>query len=307
MNVPSFYDKKRVGELYLPDQQAAGDFGQRLGFAPATNDQRKVLLICVDFQADFVFANGTLSVPGAVDDVTRTIDFIYRNMGEITTIAASLDSHLPYQIFYPLWWVDEAGNNPAPFTMITLDDVKSGKWRAQVDPVWSLSYLEALESGGKKQLMIWPYHTMIGTPGQVLVPALSEALMVHSAARNAQTVFLAKGSVPQTENYSIFEPEVKVSRHPAGGLNTQALDLVARHDLVYVAGEAKSHCVLDTMHTIVNYFAGQDDVLGKIRFLSDCTSSVFHPDIDFDAIADAELAKMEKLGIRLVSSSDSIG
>jgi nicotinamidase-related amidase len=303
---PNFYDRSKVGTLYLPDAASAAEYGIARQLNPAIGDTRKILLVNVDFQVDFVFGEGSLAVPGAVDDVARTVEWIYAHMGEITTIASSLDSHVPYQIFSPLWWADQDGNHPAPFTLITKSDVVAGKWVALVDPAWSLHYLDELEKGGKKQLMIWPYHTLIGSAGGILVPALSEAIMAHAAARHAQPVYLVKGQVPQTENYSIVEPEVKVASHPSGGLNKAFLDLVSRHDLVYIAGEAKSHCVLDTMHSIVNHFAGSPDILGKIRFLRDCTSSVFHPDIDFDAMADAELAKMEQLGIRLVNSTDPI-
>lgn len=306
MNTPSFYDESKIGQLYLPDTQGAAQFGANAGLAAAETDKQKVLLVNVDFQIDFVHADGSLSVPGAVDDVTRVTKWIYENLGQITTIASSLDSHLPFQIFYPLWWADENGNHPDPYTLITLADVLSGKWRPLISPSWSHKYLKALDDGGKKQLMIWPYHCMIGTPGQALVPALSEAILAHSAARHTQPIYLIKGSVAETENYSIVEPEVKVPSKVGGGLNTQFLDLVAKHDLVYIAGEAKSHCVLDTMHSIVNYFAAQPDVLAKIRFLEDCTSSVFHPDVDFDALANADLAKMAQLGIRLVRSTDPI-
>lgn len=306
MNKPSFYKPKEVGQLFLPRTAEATAFGLNQNLGEAVLDQRQVLLVNVDFQVDFVFTEGALAVQGAIDDTKRTIEWIYANLGEITTIASSLDSHLPFQIFFPMWWVDEAGNHPAEYTIITRDEVKAGKWRALIDPAGSLRYLAELEKGGKKQLMIWPYHTMIGTPGQCLVPALHEVIMAHAAARHTQPVFLVKGSVPQTENYSIIEPEVKVPGHPAGGLNTQFLDLVARHDLVYIAGEAKSHCVLDTMHSIVKHFASDQAILEKIRFLLDCTSSVYHPDVPFDQIANDELSKMEQLGIRLVKSTDPI-
>lgn len=307
MKAPVFYDPATLGSLNLPKVAEATDEGRQMNLAPATGDKQKVILVNVDFQVDFVFPNGALPVTNALGDVERTVDWIFRNLDQLTTIASSIDSHIPVQIFYPTWWVDANGNMPDPYTMITLKDVEDGKWKPVVDPVWTRNYLTELDRGGKKTLMIWPFHCMIGTPGQALVPNLMEAIAFHSAARRSQPVFLVKGSIPQTENYSIVEPEVKYPKHPAGDLNTPFLDLVSRHDLVYVAGEAKSHCVLDTMRSIVNHFAGQDDILGKIRFLMDCTSSVEHPDVPFDEIANAELAEMEKLGVRLVKSTDPIG
>lgn len=303
---PAFYNPAKVGTLYLPNMAQAASAGQSAGLPPASQDKQRVMLLLVDPQIDFIFQEGTLCVPGAVADTQRTIEWIYRNAGELTSISASLDSHTTFQIFYPTWWGNDKGEHPAPFTSITSDDIRKGTWRPLVDPAWSLRYVEDLEKGGKYSLMIWPYHTMIGTPGQSLVPALSEAIIYHSAARHAQPTWLIKGSIPQTENYSILEPEVKVPKHPLGGVNTAFLDTLGKYDLVYVAGQAKSHCVLSTMRSIIHYFSGQPQIVAKLRFLIDCTSSVQHPAIDFDKLADAELALMEKQGMRLVKSTDPI-
>jgi nicotinamidase/pyrazinamidase len=305
-NYPAFYDSAKVGKLYLPDMASAAVAGQASGLLPASQDKQRIMLLLVDPQIDFIFTEGTLCVPGAIEDTQRTIEWIYRHAEQLTNISASLDSHTTFQIFYPTWWGNERGEHPAPFTPITTEDVRKGVWRPLVEPTWSLQYLEKLEQGGKYTLMIWPYHTMIGTPGNALVPALSEAIMYHAAARHAQPTWLLKGSIPQTENYSILEPEVKVPTHPLGGLNTAFLDMLAKYDLVYVAGQAKSHCVLSTMRSIIQYFAGQAQVIAKLRFLIDCTSSVQHPAIDFDAIANAELTEMSKQGMRLVKSTDPI-
>ena len=307
MTMPTFYDPQRVGNLYLPDMPTAVAAGEHARLRPASSDSRRVMLLLVDCQIDFIFSEGTLCVSGAIADTQRTIEWLYRNAADLTSIAASLDSHTSFQIFSPTWWTDEQGQHPAPFTPISTADVRAGKWRPLIDPAWSLRYVEELEQGGKYALMIWPYHTLIGTPGHALVPALSEAIMYHAAARRAQPTWLLKGSIPQTEHYSILEPEVKVPSHPLGSLNTAFLDMLARYDLVYVAGQAKSHCVLATMRSIMTYFADQPDVIAKLRFLMDCTSSVAHPTIDFDALADAELQAMAAKGMRLVTSADAIG
>ena len=303
---PSFYDPARIDQLYLPNLSGAAQVGQEANLPPASQDQRRIMLLLVDVQVDFVFPQGSLAVPGAVEDTRRTVEWIYRNVGELSAISASLDSHTAYQIFYPTWWADEKGDHPTPFTTITTADTRNGRWRPLLEPDWSLEYVERLEEGGKYSLMIWPYHTMLGTPGHALVPALAEAVMYQATARHAQPTWLIKGTIPKTENYSILEPEVKVPEHPAGGLNTNLLNELATYDLVYVAGQAKSHCVLATMRSILHYFADQPAVIAKLRFLMDCTSSIQHPTIDFDRLANDELAAMAKQGMRLVTSTDQI-
>lgn len=308
MAFPPFYDLARVGTLYAPDVAGAMQAGQAAGLKPAAEDERRVVLILVDAQVDFIHPDGALSVPGAVADTRRTAEWLLRNTGQITAIVASLDTHVPLQIFYPTWWVDASGRHPAPFTPITAAEVEQRAWQPVVEPEWSRHYVRRLEEQARKTLMIWPYHTMIGTPGHAITPALYEAIAYHSAARSTQPIFLAKGSIAKTEHYSILEPEVKVVEEPLGALNTPLLEMLAGYDLVYVAGQAKSHCVLETVTTLYDYFADHaPDKISRWRFLEDCTSSVVHPEIDFDALANKELEMFKTQGMRMVKSIDPIG
>jgi nicotinamidase/pyrazinamidase len=306
MVFPTFYDPVKVGTLFVPDVESAVDEGRRAGLPPSADDRQRVILLLVDTQADFVHADGALSVPGAVEDTRRTIEWLFRSAGQVTTIAASLDSHVPIQIFSPTWWQNAEGQHPAPFTVITRDEVLAGKWRPLYDTDWSVEYVAKLEAQARKQLMIWPYHTLIGTPGHSLTPALYEAIAYHSAARRSQPVFLAKGSIPKTEHYSILEPEVKVPDQPLGSLNLVFLEMLASYDRIYIAGQAKSHCVLETITSAMRYFGERRDVIAKLRVLIDCTSSVAHPEIDFDAMANAVLEGYAECGLTLVKSTDSL-
>jgi nicotinamidase-related amidase len=161
-----------------------------------------------------------------------------------------------------------------------------------------------LERDHKKLLTIWPYHTLIGSPGHMLDPELWSAVFWHAAARQTQPTWMSKGSLPLTEHYSIIQPEVPVPDRPGGGKNQAFLDELAEADLIIVAGEAMSHCVLETVEDLVEAFADQPEVLGKVLFLRDCTSPVVHPEIDFRAIAAARLAEFERQGVQLVNSAD---
>lgn len=306
MDSPGFYRPERVGQLYIPNASAAVGAGRVATTSPAVMDKWTTLLLLVDMQVDFVHADGNLSVPGAVDDARRITEWIFRNLSEITTIAASLDSHVPISIFFPTWWVGADGRHPQPYTVIRSDDVQAGRWTPLYQPEWSAAYCEKLEQQAKKELMIWPYHTLIGTPGHTLTPALYEAIAFHCAARQAQPLFLQKGTIPQSEYYSILEPEVKVPDHPAGSLNTAFLNTLAHYDRIYIAGEAKSHCVLETVASITRYFENQPVVLNRFYLLEDCMSSVAHPTIDFEALANEALTRFAATGVHLVTSSGSI-
>ncbi len=305
MSYPSFYNPKQVGQIYEPDLQRAYEAGVADFKSAASADRPRVLLWLVDMQNDFILPAplGRLPVPGAVEDAQRTVEWIYRNVHHITQITASLDTHTPFQIFYPTWWRNAKGERPAPYTVITAEDVSKGVWMPVTEPLWSVQYVEELEKVGKKQLMIWPFHCMEGTAGRALLPALSEAIMYHSGARTAQPTYLTKGTIAHTEFYSVVEPEVKYAKHPEGGLNTRFLEVVASFDLIYVAGEARSHCVLATMNSVLRYFTSQPDVIAKLRFLDDCTSSI----PGFEQSTEQRLGEMAAQGMRLVKSTEAIG
>lgn len=300
---PNFYDPNRIGTLFYPDVATIASEAAAANLAPAADDKRNIHLVIIDMQVDFCHPGGSLYVPGSLDDIRRLTEFIYNYAEQITNITCSLDSHLPHQIFHPAWWVDEAGNHPAPFTMITYQDIKMGQWRPVVAPVQSTNYVKQLEAEAKKTLTIWPYHVMLGSMGNALDPVLWSAVFWHSIARKSQPTWLSKGSIPLTEHYSIIQPEVPVPNHPLGGKNKPFLDTLSSADIILIAGEAESHCVLETVEDLVEDLPDQ---LQKIYFLRDCTSPVQHPDVDFHAIALDRFAEFEKQGVNFINSTEQL-
>lgn len=307
-NPPSLYDPADVFQPSYPARLGAFmEAGLAAGLTPRSRDTRSTALVLVDVQHDFVDPAGALSVPGAPTDVARLVSWLYANAGQISQIYASLDTHLPLHIFYRGWWRDpKTGARPAPFTAITVEDVNAGVWAPAYDHEWSRLYLVTLQAQAKKDLMIWPEHTMEGALGHMLTPALSEAIAWHSAARQAQPLYITKGQPMRTEYYGIFGPEVTDPRDPETAFNTALLDEVMAHDRIYVAGEAKSHCVLETLRQIVAHYRDDAASLTKVRVLSDCMSSVAHPTINFDALAEEAFDAMRALGVQFVTSADPI-
>ena len=299
---PSFYDPANVEKIYDVDFQRVYQAGLDAEQSSAEQDTPRVLLFLIDAQIDFVFPapTGRLTVPNALADTRRTVEFIYRNVGSLTKIAASLDTHTPNQIFYPSWWINDAGEHPAPMTTITSTDVENGTWRPTQEPAWSIDYVKQLESSGKKQLLIWPYHCLQGTLGHALVPAVSEAMMYHAGARNAQPLYLPKGEIARTEYYSAVEPEVKDTAHPAGTLRTEFLDTLAAYDLIYIAGQARSHCVLETINSMLRYF--DPSTVEKLRLIDDATSSIS----GFEEATEQRIDEFQQQGVRLVKAADPI-
>src|SRR5262249_45055110 len=137
-----------------------------------------------------------------------------------TEIVASLDTHQAMQIFHSVFFINAAGEHPPPYTTIALNDIEAGHW--QINPAvavslgFDLDYLSAhlrhyckkLAATGKYELMVWPYHPMLGGVGHALVAAVEEAIFFHSIARRTQARFEVKGHNPLVENYSVLKPEV---------------------------------------------------------------------------------------------------
>jgi nicotinamidase-related amidase len=308
--LPSFYDPARVCELRLERAQLVHDEAiaarERFGIAPAAQDKTRVAAFGIDVQVGFCVPGATLFVPGAVEDTRRVVEWIHGNAAKLTTLAFSMDTHRVFQIFHPTFWIDDQGRHPAPFTPVFHEDVRSGKWRPIAHPKECLEYVKRLEEGGKYVLTIWPLHTLLGGTSHALVPSVMEAAIFHAVARRAQTHFETKGTHAMTENYSVLSPEVKeLGGKSIGSFNAAFFQLLMEHDVVYVFGQAKSHCVLSTLKDMVERVEQVDrSLLTKIRLLDDATSPVppppldpLPPALDFPAIAERELQALAAKGI----------
>lgn len=265
---------------------------------PAAQNRERVLFLGIDVQQDFM-DNGALSVPGAHDDVARMTKFIYDNMDKISSIAVSIDTHTPHQIFHPSWWIDENGVNPAPYTIISLADLDSGKWRAVINPKASREYVEHLEQDGKKQLCIWSYHCLQGTTGAALENQFANMVYFHSVAKKTVVKRLVKGYDPLSEMYGIIRPEYDTK----GYINLEFLNSLEKFDKIVIAGEAKSHCVMESIKQILEHYETRPEITKKIYILEDCMSSI----PGFEAATNAAFAEFKnKYHVNIVKSTDTI-
>ncbi len=300
MKVPSFWNPEKVGDHRRPDMAQARQEGLAAGLKPATKDEKRRIVVGIDYQVDFV--DGSLRVEGAVGDLRRFIEYLYGNAENISGMLFSLDQHLPWQIFHPLWWKDKDGNHPEPFTAITEDDIKEERWIPQLEKQWSKEYPTRLRETGQSPLLIWPEHCIVGTEGAALVADLAEAVMWLSAARSIQPIFMFKGTVPKSEHYGPFCCCVPVDDHPQGGLQTQFMDVIASYDVIDIAGEAEDFCVQEAMRQLLDYYGNNSpEVIEKINFLRDCTSLVFP---DKRSEADEVLEQYAGKGVQIVKSTE---
>jgi nicotinamidase-related amidase len=222
-------------------------------------------------------------------------------------------------VFHAVWLVDEQGNHPDPYTLVSADDVASGRWRVNpaaaeslgIDPDYSArqlaQYTRRLAEGGKYDLTIWPYHAMLGGIGHALVSAVEEAFFFHAIARYAQPDFQVKGGHPLTEHYSMLGPEV--TEGPDGEeiaeKNVALIERLLEFDAVIVAGQAKSHCVAWTIDDLLE---GERRLAERVYLLEDCSSPVVVPGVvDYTDDADAAFERFAAAGMHVVRSTQPLG
>jgi nicotinamidase-related amidase len=312
---------------YTHCAEDAAQWATEHDLGPAEGDKRKIALLLVDCQNTFCIPGfelfvGGRSGQGAVDDNVRLCEFIYRNLGAISQIVVTLDTHRAMQIFHPIFWIDPSGKHPVGGqTVITLDDLQAEAWRVNPAVAGGLEpyayeylsrhayhYVKTLTAGGKYPLLIWPYHAMLGGIGHALVSAVDEAVFFHSIARRRQTRFEIKGDHPLTEHYSVLGAEVMTGPdgHAIARKNSALIDWLLDFDAVIIAGQAQSHCVAWTLHDLLAEIEARDRALAeKVFLLEDCTSPVVIPDaVDFTDQANEAFDQFEGAGMRVVKSTD---
>jgi hypothetical protein len=271
---------------------------QEENIQPAVLDKRRTLLLAIDVQNDFMESIGSLAVNGSKGDVQRLTQWMYRNLVSLTQVMCSLDCHSMMQVFHADWWLDTEGNHPAPFTIIRYADVRDGIWRAaNGHTALALDYLQHLESEGKKQLCIWPYHCLEGTSGAQLESQFTNMVYFHSAARQVKPILVYKGQDPNTEMYGIIKAEYDDNKF----VNHAVLDAIRDYDAIYIAGEASSHCVLASAVQILEYFEQDRAITSRITLLIDCMSPI--AGFEVQTLQHFEALK-EKYGIQIKLSTE---
>jgi len=328
--IPDFFDANKVGTVwripYEQRAQQARDWTFQHELQPASVDTTKTWLMLIDVQNTFCIPEfelyvGGRSGRGAVEDNVRLCEFIYRNLGNITHITATLDTHTAMQVFHAIFFVDKDGNHPVPYTDIHVSELRDTQWKFnpalaaqfEIAPEYGqqmmIHYAEELEKKGKYALTIWPYHAMLGGIGHALVSSVEEAIFFHTVARLANPDIVIKGRTPFTENYSVIGPEVLTGPmgEVLGTRDQRFIQQLHEFDRLIIAGQAKSHCVAWTVSDLLDDIMLADPQLAKkVYLLEDCTSPVVVPGVvDHTEAAEAAYDWFAKAGMHVVKSTDT--
>lgn len=290
---------------------------------------KRTTLLIVDGQNDF-HPGGSLAIPTANEDAGRIAALLKDHADKFDRVIATLDTHQKLHINNPCFWIEAAtGKNPTPFTIISAQDLREGKFSPHPNlrlpddlsetldpeffqgrekvlkddgktldlPKYCVEYAERLEAQGRFQICVWPEHCLIGSKGHALVEPIQESISYWSNLTGGSVYWVWKGQNLLTEMYSAFEADVPVSRGTA--LNTEVLEVLQEEcDQLIVCGQAMSHCVNYTLRNVVAHWP--KDRVSQIILLIDGASAV----PGFEAAAEQFQADMKAAGVQLKTATE---
>lgn len=254
----------------------------------------KNILLIVDMQNDFCSPGGSLYIPGAEKDLSRLARFIRKNSDTISNIIFTQDYHNVVDISHPVFWEDKHGKQPPPFTEISLKKVLGGFWKPRFQKEKAIDYLRKLEKNGDFRHVVWPEHCLIGSNGAAIHDEVLEPVKEWARKGNYYEV-VTKGTHPLTEHFGALKANVPVPGSPETQINTHLVNKLSAADRVFIAGEAKSHCVAVTVRQMT-HIAG---LLRNLHIIEDCMSDIK----GFEKQAEPIFEKAVSEGTRIVSST----
>jgi len=262
-------------------------------------------LLIIDPQNDFCNPGdkdgknkGTLYVEGAEEDMNRLSNWITINRQELDFIGITLDNHHVNDIAHAEYWTDKEGNQPEPFTQITLKDVSEKKWLPLFEPQKTAKYLKDLELQGEYPHLIWPTHCLIGSEGAAIYQPVMVSLE-DWAKLGTFYVVVQKGEYPFTEHFGAFKAQITDTSVPETQLNMRFMEALNKYDTVYLSGEAKSHCVANSLKQILDELP---KLAKKIIILEDTMSNV----TGFETLAEPIYKRAKEMGVKFSNTDDEI-
>lgn len=246
---------------------------------------------------------GALSVGGADEEAVRVANMVSElavpttERHLISKIHATLDSHHVNDCAHNTVWRDQQGNIPAPFTIVSHEDVKKhkyvpsfacGAWEGRTISAfdWALKYTKALEDFGRNPLCLWPEHCLIQSWGASVYHPLQEAYNRWERQTGKWIDYITKGQWPFTEHYSAMKADVPDPSRPETQMNAGVVNDAFGAEKIVWCGWAGSHCLKWTALDAINYFEPNDqekangkknEFIAKSIFLEDASAAVPNP------------------------------
>lgn len=253
--------------------------------------------LIIDAQVDFCHPEGALFVPGADEDINRVARLIHQHADQIDHVVVTLDTHQVLDIAHPQFWQNAEGRHPDPFTVISAEAVTSGQWVPRFSADKARQYVQDLEASGQFQHLIWPEHCLIGSSGAALHDTLLAALKNWAHQRDRDYRAVQKGLYPLSEHFGVFQAQVPDPAVPETQFNTALAADLDRFDTIYIMGEAKSHCVANSLKQLLDFAPAMAE---KLVLVTDCMSDVK----DMGYLADLIYADAWTKNVRFAEAAD---
>lgn len=146
-----------------------------------------------------------------------------------------------------------------------------GKWTPRFFGPEAVRYIKALEAQGEFPHFIWPEHCLAGSKGAALDASIQEAIHEWAVVTGKNYEALIKGTHPLTEHFGIFMAQIPIEGKPETQLNRPLIDTLSQFDHIYLAGEARSHCVATSLKQVLNH---APELARKMIIVEDCMSDV---------------------------------
>ena len=255
---------------------------------PKDELQTECILI-IDPQKDF-HENGSLAVLNADADAQRIANFLKERPEMKAFVTMDTHDNRHHIFLADSWKVVGDKEHPPPFTVITyvdnkfvancvlpnslfknkivepLENVERQRYSKKTWKNHCIDYCLGLAVKNRPSLIIWPKHCVKGTDGYAIVEIINNQL------DNKQRIVekITKGESHETENYSVFQAEMRIDANKSTLFNTELFDKLHTYDTIYVCGQAKSHCVNYSIRDLVdNGFPA-----AKLVLLENCMSPV---------------------------------
>ncbi|MFV0484024.1 MAG: hypothetical protein ACK5MG_08035 [Bacteroidales bacterium] len=259
-------------------------------------NEKKNLLLVIDAQNDFCSPDGSLFVSGAVEDMKRLVGFINSNSSKLSNVVLTQDSHHVLDIAHPGFWTDKNGKPVEAFTQITSQQVTDGEYLPRENKEQVIQYLKELEDNGEFTHTIWPEHCIVGSVGGAIFPPVMEAISNWERSQGTRFTLYQKGLNPYTEHFGALRANVIDKTDKSTDYNQELIAQLKDADRIIIAGEAKSHCVANTVKQI--YELG--GIKAEIVILSDCMSPV----TGFETLGEDVYKMAAEKGANVASSTE---
>ena len=263
---------------------------------------KKVGFLGIDYQVDFMdLPNSALPVLGANADAQSVAEWLTKFADQLTSLYLTQDSHHALDIAHPSWWKDVNGQLVNPFTAILPEDLTSGKFYPTVHPTTSVKYVNDLTAQGEYVHFIWPEHCLIGTEGHAFQKDIQKAVANFERKTGRWVNFVTKGSNPFTEHFGAFRANIPQASDPSTQINQALLQQLQTLDVLYFTGEARSHCVANSLRQLCDEVP---TLLPKLVILEDGMSDVPGLPAPFYVGVQAIYDRAKSLGAQFAKTTD---